>query len=61
MIPLSIGTQGGGQQLGVPVVPPAGGGAGAEKTSVVIKTNNAVPINLKFFIVTISCKCIKKP
>jgi len=59
MIPLSIGTQGGGQQAGLPVVPPDGGGAGAENTSSAVNIKTVAKTNLKFFIVV--HKCIKNP
>lgn len=56
-IPPSIGTQGGGQQAGVPVEPPVGGGAGAEKIRLAVKRIKRVSMNLIFFIIV--CKCIK--
>jgi len=58
IIPLSIGTQGGGQQAGPPVVLP-GGGAGAAKIALAPKNNIAVKENFKVFI--IDYKCIKNP
>jgi len=41
-MPLSIGTHGGGQQAGLPVVPPFGGGAGAEK--ITVAPNNKIAV-----------------
>jgi len=53
-----MGTHGGGQQVGPPVLE-AGGGEGAAKIALVPKNNRAVKRNFTFFI--ISYKCIKNP
>lgn len=56
MTPLSTGTQGGGQQVGPPVVLD-GGGEGAAKITLAPKNNIAVKRNFTVFIV--NYKCIK--
>jgi hypothetical protein len=52
IMPLSIGTHGGGQQAGLPVVPP-GGGAGAEKTLLAVNMTRLVYKNFKCFIAVV--------
>jgi hypothetical protein len=50
MIPLSIGTHGGGQQEGPPVEEVEGGGAGAAKIKLAPKKSIAVNMNFKCLI-----------